>query len=147
MKGGKPAGEEIKKAVYERCSSDKVRPFTDHVRMGDPEIVPYEVDLTWYSHADSPVSAAGMQKAVEQAVQDYIDWQSAKLGRDINPSKLYQLLMQTGIKRVDLRAPSFQPLRDGRMTLGTQEYEITMTVPQVGQVQRVSVLNGGCEDE
>ena len=147
MKGGKPAGEEIKKAVYERCSADRVRPFTDHVQMGDPEIVPYEVDLTWYSHADSPVSAAGMQKAVEQAVQDYIDWQSAKLGRDINPSKLYQLLMQTGIKRVDLRAPSFQPLRDGRMTLGTQEYEITMTVPQVGQVQRVSVLNGGCEDE
>ncbi len=147
MKGGKPAGEEIKAAVYEKCSADKVRPFTDHVQMGDPEIVPYDIDLTYYINADSPVGSAEIQKAVEAQIQKYIDWQSAKLGRDINPSKLYQMLMQSGIKRVDLRSPSFQSLRDGKLALGTIDYEVTMAIPQVAQTGRVTVLNGGYEDE
>jgi len=147
MKGGKPAGEEIKAAVYEKCSADKVRPFTDHVQMGDPEIVPYDIDLTYYINADSPVGSAEIQKAVEAQVQKYIDWQSAKLGRDINPSKLYQMLMQAGIKRVDLRSPSFRSLRDGKLALGTIDYEVTMAIPQVAQTGRVTVLNGGYEDE
>lgn len=147
MKDGKPAGEEIKNAVLEECSADKVRPFTDHVQMGDPEIVPYDIDLTYYITADSPVNSTEIQKAVENAVKGYISWQSAKMGRDINPSKLYQMLMQTGIKRADLRSPSFQPLRDGKLALGLTDYEVTMTVPQVGQVGTVTVLNGGYEDE
>ena len=147
MKGGKPAGEEIKAAVYEKCSADKVRPFTDHVQMGDPEIVPYDIDLTYYINTDSPISSDEIQKAVDTQVQKYIDWQSAKLGRDINPSKLYQMLMQSGIKRVDLRSPSFQSLRDGKLALGTIDYEVTMAIPQVAQTGRVTVLNGGYEDE
>ena len=115
--------------------------------MGDPEIVPYDIDLTYYINTDSPVGSAEIQKAVEAQVQKYIDWQSAKLGRDINPSKLYQMLMQSGIKRVDLRSPSFQSLRDGKLALGTIDYEVTMAIPQVAQTGRVTVLNGGYEDE
>lgn len=44
--------------------------------------------------------------------------------------------MQTGIKRVELREPVFTVLRDDNRS-----------VPQVGQIGEITVINGGHEDE
>lgn len=66
-----------------------------------------------------------------------MSWQSAKLGRDINPSYLVGLLMQTGIKRVALTEPEFTVLRDGG----------DGTVPQLAKVGTVTITSGGYEDE
>lgn len=43
-------------------------------------------------------------------MQEYVDWQKAKLGRDINPNKLIQLLIVAGAKRVELSDFSFTKL-------------------------------------
>lgn len=147
MKNGKPAGEEIKQAVLEACSGEEVRAFTDDVHMGDPESMPYDIDLTYYVQSNSTVPPGDVQAAVEQAAQEFIRWQSGKLGRDINPSKLYHLLMEAGIKRVDLRAPAFTALRDGRSAAAKTPESIAQTVPQVAKVGRVNLVNGGYEDE
>ena len=147
MKDGTPAGEEIKKAVFNMCSGDEVRAFTDDVHMGDPEIVPYDIDLTYYVPEQSTVSPSELKEAVDSAVQKFIQWQSEKMGRDINPSKLYRLLMETGIKRVDLRAPAFTVLRNGKLALAKTFDDFAQTVPQVAQVRTVNVRNGGYEDE
>ena len=71
------------------------------------------------------------------AVDEFNAWQCAKLGRDINPSRLINLLMQAGIKRVDLKAPAFTVLRDGG----------DKTVPQTAALGTVTITNGGYEDE
>ena len=71
------------------------------------------------------------------AVQQYVSWQSGKLGRDINPSYLIGLLMQTGIKRVDLTSPAFTVLKDGS----------SKDAPQVAKVGDIIAANGGYEDE
>lgn len=147
LEGGKPAGEEIKGKVLEACSGKKVRAFTDDVHMGDPLVVPYTIDLTYYIHDGAMTSAAETRSRVEAAVAEYTAWQSAMLGRDINPSKLYHLLMQTGIKRVDLRFPAFTPLRDGKLALGVDAYSLADTVPQVAQVGSITLVDGGYEDE
>ena len=117
MDDGNPAGEEMKKTVFEACSGEKVRAFTDRVHMGDPEAVPYNIDFTYYVPRDTTISSAEIQKAVEQAAAEFVKWQCGKLGRDINPSKLYHMLMETGVKRVDMREPSFVELRDGKLPL------------------------------
>ena len=78
-----------------------------------------------------------MAADVQAAVTEYISWQCAKLGRDINPSELYRRLMATGIKRVELASPAFTVLRDGR----------ERTAPQVAVIGTVTVTNGGYEDE
>ena len=145
MKDGRPAGEEMKNKVFRECSGDKVRAFTDYVNMGDPELIPYDIDFTYYIAENSTVSAAQIQNGVNLAVSNFVKWQSARLGRDINPSKLHSLLMQAGVKRVDIRAPVFTSLRDGRM-VGTTK-DIQTTVPQIGEIRNISVLNGGYEDE
>lgn len=146
VKGGEPANEEMKNAVFAECNADDVRPLTDYVRIGDPEIVPYQIDFTYWIHAAQTTGSAAIQAKVEAAVQEYVRWQSARLGRDINPSYLIGLLMQTGIKRVELREPAFTPLRDGVLELG-REYDYPDTVPQLAKVGTVSTRNGGYEDE
>ncbi len=151
MDDGNPAGEEMKKTVFEACSGEKVRAFTDHVHMGDPEAVPYNIDFTYYVPRDTAISSAEIQKAVEQAAAEFVKWQCGKLGRDINPSKLYHMLMETGVKRVDMREPSFVELRDGKLPLlldpDAPGHEYSKTVPQIAKIQDIHILNGGYEDE
>jgi phage-related baseplate assembly protein len=137
MKDGTAAGEEIKTAVLAICNSDDKRPLTDYVVAADPETVSYDVKFTYYIPSNEPPGSSRIQDAVNEAVNDYTTWQCAKFGRDINPSHLEGLLMQTGIKRFVLDEPSFTALRDGR----------DGTVPQVATVGAVTVINGGYEDE
>ncbi len=113
MNNGKIASEEVKKQVLAACSSNERRPLTDLVSVEDPEVVPCEIQLTYYLPANATESPAELQKRVVEAVDQYKQWQCAKLGRDINPSYLIGLLMQTGVKRVDLVKPTFTTLRDG----------------------------------
>lgn len=137
MKDGSLAGEEIKRAVLEACNDDERRPLTDLVYVRDAEIVKFDVTLTYYLQTGRTRSAADVSAAVKAAVDEYVTWQNAKLGRDINPSQLIWLLMQTGIKRVELTSPAFTALRDGS----------DRTTPQVAQVGTITITNGGCEDE
>lgn len=137
MKDGSLAGEEIKRAVLEACNDDERRPLTDLVYVKDAEIVKFDVTLTYYLQTGRTRSAADVSAAVKAAVDEYVTWQNAKLGRDINPSQLIWLLMQTGIKRVELTSPAFTALRDGS----------DRTTPQVAQVGTITITNGGYEDE
>lgn len=136
MKDGTAASPEIKNAVYAACNDRYVRPLTDFVVVDDPELVPYSIALTYFIDRETSVSAMDIAAAVESAVADYTVWQCARLGRDINPSHLLGLLMQTGIKRVELAAPVFTPLRDGSDD----------TVPQLAAVGSISITPGGYED-
>lgn len=137
MKGGALASEQIKKDVFAACNPGEVRPLTDSVSVNDPETVSYNIRFTYYIPEDSNVSSAEIQRSVDQAVNGYIEWQSGKLGRDINPSELYRRLMGTGIKRLDLVEPQFTKLRDGKDN----------TVPQLAVLNEISVTNGGYENE
>ena len=137
MDDGTIAQPEIKNAVLAACSADTVRPLTDLVSVKDPETVAYDIAFTYYIPAESPLSPADIEAAVDAAVKQYVAWQCGRLGRDINPSYLIGLLMQTGIKRVDLTAPAFTVLRDGS----------NQDTPQVAAVGGITATNGGYEDE
>lgn len=144
MRDGTPGSEEIKAQVLSACNADTVRPLTDHVLVNDPTSVRFDIDFTYWVNQDS--GAAEIQRKVHAAVHEYTTWQCAKLGRDINPSYLVGLLMQTGVKRVDLRSPVFTPLQDGKLSIGGI-YPYEKTVPQVAAVGMISIVSGGYEDE
>lgn len=137
MKDGTLAGEEIKNAVLAACSADDVRPLTDLVTVEDAETVEYHVAFTYYTQKGTVKSAAQIAADVQAAVDAYTAWQGARLGRDINPSYLVGLLMDTGVKRVEVTAPAFTALRDGS----------GKDVPQIAKLGTVTVTNGGYEDE
>ena len=138
MADGTPATEEMKERVLAACSADDVRPLTDFVSVKNPENVDYHVRFTYYIQKDSAVSAEELEAAVQTKVEEYTAWQCAKLGRDINPSRLISMLMETGIKRVDLIEPTFTALKDGSDT----------DVPQLARLAATpEIVNGGYEDE
>ena len=138
MEDVKLAGEELKNKVLAACSADERRPLTDWVSVEDAELVPYEIAFTYYTQTDAEISAADLSAAVEKTVEDFISWQCGKLGRDINPSHLIGELMKTGVKRVELTAPVFTKLNDGR----------GKTVPQLATLQGMpTIINGGYENE
>lgn len=137
MQDGTLAGEEVKNAVLAACSADDVRPLTDLVSVEDAEAVDYDVAFTYYTQKGTSKSASQIAADVQEAVNAYTTWQGARLGRDINPSYLTGLLMDTGIKRVVVTAPEFTALRDGS----------GKDVPQVAKLGTVTITNGGYEDE
>ena len=138
MDDGTPATEEMKGRVLAACSADNVRPLTDFVSVEDPSSVDYRVRLTYYTQRDSPISGEDLAAAVKEKVEEYTAWQCAKLGRDINPSRLISMLMETGIKRVELIEPSFTALKDGS----------GKDPPQLARLEGPpEIINGGYEDE
>ena len=131
LTGGELPGEEILKEVLDILNADPVRPLTDHVTVAAPQAVPYNIDVTYYTQESSALSADTIAADVAAAVKSFQKWQAEKMGRDVNPSQLIALLMQTGVKRVEVRSPVFAAVADNA----------------VAQVGTVSVVNGGAERE
>ena len=131
LQGGTLPGEEILKEVSGILTADKVRPLTDHVTVAAPETVTYNIDFTYYMQKGGPLSDRAVTENVNAAVAEFVEWQAAKMGRDINPSYLVSLLMQAGVKRVEIRSPAFTVVAD-------------IAVAQIGET---AAVNGGTESE
>ena len=61
------------------------RPLTDHVVIAGPDKVEYNIKVTYYIGKLSRASAAMIKEAVDMAVKEFEEWQTGKIGRDINP--------------------------------------------------------------
>lgn len=132
LHNGELPGEEILKKVEAKLSAKDIRPMCDFVQVAAPETVPFHVDITYYIPEEKNAATAEIIQNVETAVQNYIAWQTEKMGRDINPSYFHGLLMQTGIKRAEIREPQFMKLEKKCVAILDGE-------PQA--------VNGGTEDE
>ncbi|HWR07742.1 baseplate J/gp47 family protein [Sporomusa sp.] len=117
--GGELPREEILQAVMEACNDKKVRPLTDKVTVLAPETVDYAVQLTYYLSRENAASSLALQQAVNQAVNDYVTWQKAKLGRDINPSELIWRVRAAGASRVEVTAPVYAELQPYQVAMAS----------------------------
>ena len=72
--------------------------MTDKVEVEAPKQHSYDISGKYWIKKGEDVLV--IKNKIEIALQEYIDWQKAKLGRDIN--KLVQLLIMAGAKRVEL---------------------------------------------
>ena len=128
MKDGKLPEEEILN-IIKNALSDDVRPFTDKVEVEIPAAENYNINFRWWIENEEDVNI--IKPKMEAALQEYISWQKQKLGRDINPNKLVQLLIQAGVKRVEITSPVFKRLEK----------------TQVAQEQSITSEYQGAEDE
>ncbi|RNB72184.1 baseplate assembly protein [Brevibacillus panacihumi] len=128
LKDGIIPGQEILDQVWATCSDKTVRPLTDMVKVLAPEVVSFDISVTYWIASSS---AGSLQEAIEKAVQSYVMWQKTKLGRDINPSELTRLMVNAGAKRVEIASPTFMRL---------ESY-------QVAEAANVTVNYGGLEDD
>lgn len=131
MENGELPQEETLQKIEKILSADDIRPLTDKVQVKAAEKVNYQIDVTYYTLKNGIRGAEEEAKAVNEAVEQYIKWQSEKMGRDINPSMLYKFLMEAGVKRVEVRKPAYQ----------------TVDGIAVAFLQSKNVVNGGAENE
>lgn len=107
MADGSIPPQSVLDAVLTVVSADTVRPLTDQVSVQAPTEVEYTVTATYYISSADASQAATIQTAVAAAYNDYLTWQSAKLGRAVNPDELRRRLLVAGAYRVDLTSPAY----------------------------------------
>lgn len=118
LEDGELPGQEMIDAVYKKVSDKKVRPLTDYVTVGPPDIVNYELDVTYYIPRNA-VKQSLIQENVEKAIHDYTIWQKKKIGRDINPSKLISDCIKAGAKRIEVNSPDFTVIERGQLAVAS----------------------------
>ncbi len=131
MRDGTLPNPEIISGLQEFLSGKDVRPMNDDVRVAAPEVKPFHIALTYYIARSNQASANVTQRQVDAAVSKFLTWQTAEIGRDINPTELIHRVQGAGAKRVILDSPAFEPVA------GTQ----------VAQLGSMSVVYGGLEDD
>lgn len=130
LQNGELPSQEILDAVYEKCSNKTVRPLTDNLTVELPTVVKYDLNVSYYIETNA-ISKTLIHEKVQQAIGNYLVWQSSKIGRDINPSKLVFDCVEAGAKRVDIVSPSYTVVNSG----------------QVAQLDVKTVTFGGLEDD
>lgn len=130
LKNGEKPTETVLKGIEDSLNADTIRPLTDTVKVSVPDSVEFEIDVTFWIEQGNMANAKIIEENARAAVNDFIEWQTEKMGRDINPSDLIARLMKTGVKRVEVRKPEFLPVDKVSVA--------TMT--------KCNVLNGGVED-
>jgi len=130
-KNGTLPTPEIIQKVQAACDHKRRRPIAIQVIVESPQVVSYDIKLTYYISSKDASSVASIQKAVERAVADYALWQRSKIGRDINDDELLARVKSAGAKRMTLVSPHFQALN----------------AQQVGIANKISVTFGALEDE
>lgn len=132
MEGGELPDQDALDDVAAELTDKKRRPLTDSVTVSAPTAVSYDLELTYYIETGSAALAASIQEAVAEAAGKYKDWQSAAIGRDIDPGYLIALVRSvTGVKRVAVTSPA------GAVTLDHDE---------VAQLGTESITYGGLEE-
>ena len=118
--------------VEDYLSGEEIRPLTDEVHARAPTASSYSVNVDYYVLQSDAVRLSAIQTAVQAAVNDYVAWQQAKIGRDINPDELIKRVRDAGAGRIlhSTLTPAFK----------------TLTKAQVAQCSSVTVTFKGLED-
>lgn len=106
-KSGLPTESQIK-SIQSYIDNAEIRPLTDKVTVYSGVPQSYDVNLTYYISSSDKSKENTIKEAVETAVQEYIQVQNSKLGKDIDSSLLIQKVMNAGASRVVVNSPSYQ---------------------------------------
>lgn len=113
MVGGELPGDDVLQKVLDTLSDD-VRPMTDKVYAMSPTAVEFQVELKYYCTKDEEAATIESIEGIGGAIDQYIEWQTAALARNINPDQLRRFILApktgTGAVRVDIVKPTFAEL-------------------------------------
>lgn len=130
LKNGQLPDPQMIDLVEKHLSDEKVRPLTDQVIVSAPTVVNYDINLTYYIHRKDSALVSQIQQRVNQAVQDFINWTKAKIGRDVLPEELIRRVKDAGAYRVSTSLTYIQVAQD-----------------QVAHAVQVNINYGGLVDD
>lgn len=125
LRGGALPETEMLTAISDVLANDSVRPDTDHVTVLAPTVRDYTIQLTYYIDSNDAANAATITDNVNKTVAEFVTWQKAALGRDVNPTELYYRLRAAGVKRAVIEYPAFTVVAPSEVA--TLQGEATIT--------------------
>lgn len=103
---------------------EKVRPLTDQLEIFPPEIIKYNINIKYYLGNSLKSQVETINSNIEKAVNSFVKWQKASLGRDINSDELIRRLLEVGAKRVEIISPTYKKLLYNQVAIAQNvEYE------------------------
>lgn len=132
LKDGKLPEQTLIEELERYLQDEEIRPLTDKVTVSAPAIEEYEIELVYYINRSDRSRISSINEQIQAAVQDYIEWQREKIGRDINPDQLRKMLISAGAKRLEIRSPDFRRIPQKSLALLSGD---------------ISVVYGGIEDD
>lgn len=133
MTGGTLPSDPERALVDEALNAEKIRPGTDEVQVLAPEVISYDIELSYYIRSSDAISVATIQNKINAAINDFILWQKSKIGRDINPTQLIAAIHNAGAKRVELTLPVTTTIEDNQIA--------------IADMDNVSIIYGGLEGD
>lgn len=115
LENGDIPTDEIIDVIFEVCNYRDVRPLTDQLEVLKPIIVNYDLDIEYWISEENKPFINQINQSIEKAIGEYELWQKRKLGRDVNPSKIIEMLMRAGAKRVNINSPAFLVLEKNQI--------------------------------
>lgn len=117
MMGGQIPSAEVLETV-QSVFTDDIRPMTDQVTVKAPTQVSYDINVKYYCTPENEEAAIILVENEGAAIDNYIDWQSSALGRDISPDALRRQILAPAdddmltnrVERVDIISPAFKEL-------------------------------------
>ena len=67
-----------------------------------PIVVTYAATVKYWIKESDKIFSNDIQLKCDAAYAEFLVWQKTKIGRDVNPSKLDQMLVEAGAKRTDI---------------------------------------------
>ncbi len=102
--------------VNAALQDDQVKKLTDSLTVKAPAYYDISPSVTYYIAKSRSGYVDEIKAAVEKAFDDWCVWQQAKIGRDVNPSKLTADLVNAGAKRTLVSAPAYHAIHIDEVT-------------------------------
>jgi phage-related baseplate assembly protein len=142
MKDGTKPSAAYFAGLLGHLSKKNKRPLTDNVSALSPEDVTYSINASYYIDSENAAMETEIKAAVEKAAENYVVWQSSKIGRDIDPSELIRLMKNAGASRVTVSSPVFTDLKRGDYNETAQTYDAV----QIARLTAKTISYGGMSD-
>lgn len=122
MQDGRIPDDDTLKKVLNILSADDVRPMTDQVSVFSPIPVEYNIEIKYYTTIENEPEAVQVVEGDGGAIDQYISWQAAAMGRDINPDQLKKHILaplngSSAVDRVDIISPEFIKVSDNEVAM------------------------------
>ncbi len=133
--GGLIPSDEECAYLQEELSKEEWKESTDQISVAAPEVVEYDIDVTYYVYSGADVESVNQH--LLNAIEEFQKWQAGKIGRDINDSKLIYMLqnfnseLASYVKRIVCAAPGYKRVESN----------------QIGKAVNITLTYGGIEDD
>ena len=106
MIGNRIPAEEEMSSLQEYLLKSDVRTLTDYIRVHAPETKTFNVDVKYFINAYDKAKENEIKTNIEKAIDDYIAYQTSKIGLRVNPNLLIQMAMNAGASRIIINEPT-----------------------------------------